>query len=213
MRLAVFDLDHTLLTANSSVRFGSFLYQQNFFSFWSLLGCLSAYARHKWFGMSIHDLHQKTFTHLFKGRLISDVQKYADQFLDSSLDGMLYEPVVQKLKQAQAQGDTVIILSSSPHFLVEAIAQRLHVERWQATFYQSNEQGMLTGVAQAFEGEYKALYLKKLSNDLNFLRSDMTVYSDSHLDLPILKMAGRAIGVKPDFYLKKMCKQNGWEIL
>lgn len=213
MRLIVFDLDHTLLTANSSFRFGSFLYQQNFFPFWALLKALTAYARHKWLRMSIHDLHWKTFLYLFKGRSIVDVQAYVNRFLDVALDDMLYSPAINRLKQAQARGDKVLILSSSPHFLVEPIAKRLNVQNWQATLYQSNEQGILIGIAQAFEGEYKADYLKQFSTELNFHRSDMTVYSDSHLDLPILKMAGQAIGVRPDSHLTEICLQNGWEIL
>lgn len=213
MRLTVFDLDHTLLTTNSSFRFGSFLFQQKFFSFWALLGCLSAYARYKWLRMSIHDLHQKTFIHLFKGRSLADIHSHVNRFLDDVLDAMLYPPAIQRLKEAQARGDTVIILSSSPDFIVGAIAKRLNVKSWQATLYQSNEQGALIAVAQAFDGEYKAEYLKQLSTEMNLLRSDITVYSDSHLDLPILKMAGQAIGVKPDFHLKQICLQNGWEIL
>src|SRR5690242_5224857 len=140
-RLIVFDLDHTLLTANSSFCFGSFLYRQRFFSFWTLLGCLSDYARYKWLKMSIYDLHIKTFDRLFRGCAVVDVRRHVVQFLTDSLDGMLYSPVVQRLKQAQAQGDHVMILSSAPDFLVEEIAKRLQVFHWKATIYQSNEKG------------------------------------------------------------------------
>lgn len=212
-RLTVFDLDHTLLTANSSFRFGSFLYRQRFFSFWTLLGCLSDYARYKWLGMSIHDLHIKTFSRLFKKRCSLHLRRYVVQFLNESLDKMLYAPAVQRLNQALAQGDYVLILSSAPDFLVEEIASRLQICHWKATIYQLNEKEEFIAIAQVMEGQDKAQYLKELSTHMQLLQSAITVYSDSHLDLPILKMAGQAIAVRPDSHLKRICLQNGWEIL
>lgn len=213
MRLIIFDLDHTLLTANSSFRFGSFLYQKHFFSFWTLIGCLSDYARYKWMGMSIYDLHIKTFDRLFKRRSLADIRSYVVQFLNESLDAMLYFPVVQRLKQAQKQGDHVVILSSAPDFLVEEIARRLQVPHWKATIYQSDEKGQFMTISQVMEGKDKAKYLKEFSAQMQFPQSAITVYSDSYLDLPILKMAGQAIAVRPDSHLKRICLQNGWEIL
>jgi len=211
--LVVFDLDHTLLVANSSFRFGFFLYRHGYYSFGTLLKCLCAYARYKWMGMSIFDLHMQTFTHLFQKRSLSDVRQHVAKFLDESLNGMLYLPVVQRLKQAQAQGDHVVILSSSPDFLVEEIARRLQVSHWKGSVYQSDNDGKFINVSQVMEGEEKAHYLKELADKMHFAQSSITVYSDSYLDLPILKMAGRAIAVKPDSLLRRICKQNGWEIL
>lgn len=213
MRLTVFDLDHTLLTVNSSFYFGSFLYRQKFFSFWKLPGCLIDYARHKWLGMSIHDLHTKIFKRLFIGRALSDVERHVNIFLKQSLDNLLYSPIVQRLLEAQHRGDDVLILSSSPDFLVKDIARRLHVSHWKATMYQTDEKGRLTAISHVMDGEDKANYIKELVDRKQFLRSAITVYSDSYLDLPILKMAGQAIGVGPDSHLKRVCLQNGWEIL
>lgn len=213
MRLIVFDLDHTLLTANSSFRFGSFLYRQNFFSFWTLLGCLTDYARHKWWGMSIADLHAHTFSRLFKGRFLADIQFYVVQFLTKYLTSLLYTPVLNRLKIAQAKGDYVLILSSSPDFLVKEIADSLQVPHWKATIYQSDGEGKLIAISQVMEGQNKANYVKELANQMHFDLSFITAYSDSYLDLPILKMAGEAVGVRPDYTLKRVCVQNGWEIL
>lgn len=213
MRLTIFDLDHTLLTANSSFRFGFFLFRKRFFSLWTLLTCCAIYARHKWLGMSIHQLHSKTFARLFKGCLLADISRYVNQFLIESLSAMLNDSVVQRLKQAQNQGDHVLILSSSPDFLVKAIAGRLQVPHWSATIYECDEKGKLSAIKQVMEGQDKADYLKKLMDQLQVAQSALTVYSDSYLDLPILKMAGKAIAVGPDSHLKRISLQNGWEIL
>ena len=213
MHLTIFDLDHTLLTVNSSFRFGIFLYRHHFFSLWALAGCLSDYARYKWLKMPIYDLHHRTFERLFKGHSLHTIRSYVTQFLDESLDAILYLPILHRLRQAQAQGNEVVILSSAPDFLVKEIAHRLHISHWQATHYQIDDQEQLIAIASVMEGEDKARYLKQLSIKMNLPCSAITVYSDSYLDLPVLKMAGHAIAVRPDAYLRRICLQNGWEIL
>lgn len=213
MQLTVFDLDHTLLTSNSSFRFGFYLYQQKFFPFSKLMACLSDYLRHKWFKMPIDQLHNKTFERLFKGCALSAIQDHVDQFLDLHLHDMLYHPVIQRLKEAQVRGDYTLILSSSPDFLVGAIADRLAVKEWKASHYQADHLGHLVRIAHVLEGQDKANYVHALAAQLHLPLTAMTVYSDSYLDLPILNIAGQAIGVSPDAHLKRICQQNGWEIL
>jgi HAD superfamily hydrolase (TIGR01490 family) len=213
LRLIVFDLDHTLLIANSSFRFGCYLYRKNFFSFWNLLLALADYARHKWCGMSVQDLHAKSFRRLFKGQPLEAIHQHVDNFLTAELSLLLYPPVVQRLREAQRRGDRVVILSSSPDFLVREISRRLDVQQWKATRYQTDEKGKLVGISHVLKGEDKALYIKALADQLHFSYSSITVYSDSYLDLPVLKIAGQAIGVGPDRRLKDICLQNGWEIL
>jgi HAD superfamily hydrolase (TIGR01490 family) len=213
LNLIVFDLDHTLLTVNSSFRFGFYLYRQKFFPFWKLLLCLSDYERHKWGRMSVQTLHAKSFSHLFKGSDLSAICAHVDKFLTESLQAMLYLPVIQRLKAAQDRGDMVLILSSSPDFLVGEIARRLNVRHWKATTYLTDSDRRLIEVLHVMEGQDKASYVKELANQMRLSFSDITVYSDSHLDLPVLKIAGKSIGVLPDKHLKRICLQEGWEIL
>lgn len=213
MRLVIFDLDHTLITANSSFRFGVHLYRQKIFSLGTLLLCLSDYLRHKWWGMPIQILHANSFARLFKGQALETMKKHVDQFLTEQLDSMLYLPAVQRLRGAQLQGDRIVLLSSSPDFLVEEIAHRLQIPEWKATVYQVDPQGKFSALSHIMEGEDKALYVKALAEQMQLPFSAITVYSDSYLDLPVLKIAGQAIGVVPDSQLKRICLENGWEIL
>lgn len=213
MRLNIFDLDHTLLTVNSSFHFGLYLYRQRVSSLRILLLCLSDYMRHKWLGMSIQTLHAKSFERLFKGQNFLEIRRHVDQFLIDHLSSMLYQPVMQRLKAAQAQGDEVVILSSSPDFLVGEIARHLQVPHWKSTVYQVDEEGKFSQISQIMEGEDKARYVQTLADQMQIHVSAIAVYSDSYLDLPVLKIAGQAIGVGPDSHLKRVCLQNDWEIL
>lgn len=213
MHASVFDLDHTLLTGNSSYHFGFYLYRQKFFSFPKLIVSLSDYARHKCFNLPVQSLHANAFSRLFKGRSLTELNGHVEKFLTENLDSLVYSPVVQRLQEAHARGDATLILSSGPDFLVSAIARRFNVAEWQATTYQADEHGYLSAITRVLDGKDKADYLHHYAKKRHIPLSQLTVYSDSYLDLPLLQMAGRPIGVVPDNKLKKICLNNGWEIL
>lgn len=215
-RVTIFDLDHTLLNSNCSFRFGFFLYRHRFFSFFNLIACLFIYARHKWLGLPIYELHRKVFVRLFKGQNQKKISELVQQFLDHSFDTMCNPVVVQRLRDAQSLSQCnheVIILSSSPSFLVVAIAARFNVFHSSSTVYQCDDKGNFVAIEKVMEGEEKAQYLAEWMKKKQLNTTYITVYSDSHHDLPILKMAGTAIAVKPNKYLKSICLQKGWEIL
>lgn len=213
MELIVFDLDHTLFKVNSSFRFGLFLYRKKFFSFWKLLACLSDYARHKWLNMSIQKLHAHSFSRLFKGHALSEILLHVDQFLTENFSSYLNESVVDRLKTAQDLGHQVMILSSSPDFLVGQIARRLCVDHWKATTYSVNSLGKFSTISHVMQGKDKADYIQKFAQEVSLPLSALTVYTDCSLDLPMLKIAGNAIGVNPDAQLKRICLHEGWEII
>lgn len=213
MRISIFDLDHTLLKVNSSYQFGKYLYQQKWMSWPTLLLCLMNYAHHKWGGLSIQKIHQNIFSILFNKRPLPKIQVYVKKFLDDQLSGLIYEPALQRLHMARQQGEFIVILSSSPDFLVGPIAERLKVNEWCATQYSEDANQNLSRIAHVLEGEGKAGLVRDLAARLNTSLSACTVYTDSYLDLPMMQIAGKAVGVSPDKKLKKICCQNEWEIL
>ncbi|MFI5343513.1 MAG: HAD family hydrolase [Chlamydiales bacterium] len=213
MQISVFDLDHTLLKVNSSYQFGLYLYRNKILSAASLLLCLSHYACHKWFGLSLEKLHGHVFNAFFRGRSLCEIQQWAHDFIQRELDLLIYAPAIQRLHLARQQGDYTVILSSSPDFLVGPIAHHFEVSDWRATQYTEDSEGKLASLSHIVEGKDKARYVKALANRLGIALSSVTVYSDSYLDLPVLEIAGKAVGVSPDKSLKKVCQANEWEIL
>ena len=210
--ISVFDLDHTLITANSSFRFGAYLYRRGFFPFSVLMRCLSYYMSHKWLGLSIFDLHHKIFLVLFQGRQSSEIENYVEEFLDQELHTLLYDPVVKRLQDAKEKGHYTLILSASPHFIVRSIASRLNVHSYQSSFYVTDSQGCYKGIDSIVEGEKKVECVKHVIKQMGITAS-IYAYSDSCLDLPVLKMAEHAIAVKPDRRLRQISLKNGWEIM
>jgi HAD superfamily hydrolase (TIGR01490 family) len=211
--LSIFDLDHTLLNTNCSFRFGFFLYKKKFSPLTPLLRCVTYYIRHKWFGLSIENLHYKSFDLLFKGKSQKIVDDYVKEFLDSELEGMINSSILFLLLDTIKRGDYCAIFSGSPDFLVVPIATRWGVNPCEATTYHIDKQGRFTSIKHILEGREKAKALKELVNELGVDLSAVTIYSDSILDLPLLEMGGEAVAVFPDKKLRKICKRNNWQIL
>jgi HAD superfamily hydrolase (TIGR01490 family) len=211
--LSVFDLDHTLLSANCSFKFGSFLYRNKLISSRTLCACLIYYARHKWFNLSLNQVHRQIFNCLFKDKLKKTIEVEALRFLEENLRNLYYEPVLNRLQKAQDAGHYIVILSSSPDFLVGPIAKKLNVNEYKPTIYQADKNGYFNQIDHVLDGDDKANHVLSLQKKFNIPKESVTVYSDSYLDLPVLKIAGKAIGVVPDGYLRRVCLLEKWEII
>lgn len=209
-KVSLFDLDHTLIQANCSYHFGSYFYKRSGFSLLSMFYAVGCYVLHKTGALSLQGLHERLFRRLFKGSSAEPIKKMALQFVSESLSLLLYAPAFQRLKEAQQHGQRTIILSSSPDFLVERFAEALKVDAWAATPYRI-DQHRFSAIGTVFDGEAKRDYVTRLLP--TFEREAIAAYSDSHLDLPFLEAAGRAVAVNPDRCLLAICKRRGWEIM
>lgn len=211
--LNIFDLDHTLLTINSSFSFALTLKRKRFFELPPQVLCAWYFLRYKYFGLPLQQLHEYAFQSLFKGRRLSDLERRAEEFLNTDLWGFINEPALLRLRMAQELKQHTVIMSSSPIFLVEPIAKKLGVDTFYGSTYTTDEQGYLTGIKQIVDGPLKARLMKDLQAEHEISPSLTCAYSDSYLDLPLLEGAGKAVGVSPDRHLKKVCQKNGWEII
>ncbi|WP_052354425.1 HAD family phosphatase [Neochlamydia sp. S13] len=211
--LVVFDLDHTLLRKNCSLFFGIYLFREKVLSFHRMIRLSFLYLRFKLGLISLKNLHESTFQCFFYGLSVALVNEHATKFLSQQLDKLIYHPVFSKLLEAKNEGSYTAIFSSSPNFLVEKVALRLGVDRWSSTIYQKNEEGDFTHITQVMEGPQKAQALELLLKELQIVKANVTAYTDSYLDLPLLYAVGNPVGVNPDRRLKAMCRQNQWPII
>ena len=118
-----------------------------------------------------------------------------------------------ELRSAKDRGDEIWILSSSPNFLVWRISQKLNAEKMLATSYTVNADGVFSGITQIVDGTAKWHDLEQFINKNGLSLDQVTAYSDSILDLPILEKVGVAIAVYPDKKLKKIARRNSWKII
>lgn len=211
--ISFFDLDHTLLKVNGSFQFGMYLYRTGLIPTPKMIVLLAQYALHKWNFISPEKLNNTACKNFFSGRCLQDIEIKVDSFLEKHFEDLLSLPIIKKLGEAHEKGHFTVILSTSPHFLVEPIAKRLGVNAWDSTRYAVNSSGDISHIESHMDGNSKALYVKSLCKELQVPIENTTAYSDSYYDLNFLKAAGVAKVVNPDRKLRNYSLENNWEIL
>jgi HAD superfamily phosphoserine phosphatase-like hydrolase len=209
----LFDLDHTLFKVNSSFKFGVYLYKNKHLHLMKMLFLMGCYGFHKLGLLSIASIHKISARCLFAGKSLISLDKFVLEFLDKEFDKLLNPSVVNRLLLAQANGAYTVILSSSPDFLVHRIAEKFKVNEWESTRYTVNANQILQGISKTIDGHAKADFVIAIIAKLGITKQNIAGYSDSHLDIPFLEEVGIPVAVNPDKYLRKTCKEKGWQII
>jgi phosphoserine phosphatase len=163
--------------------------------------------------MPIALLHQKIFRRILRGRPLAQIEQHVDLFVSSYFSFHTHFPALSCLRLAQHIGHYTVILSNSPSFLVDAFARLFRVDEWHATRYLVDQDKNLSHIDTILEGDDKATYVQEMMQRLSIDKKNVTVYSDSYLDLPFLLSAGVPIGVNPDRKLNKLCKAHRWTVI
>lgn len=214
VKISAFDLDHTLLVANSSFHFGAYLSRKRYIPQRNLFILCLLYSLMAIGVLSIRHIHTFAFRLIFKGIKESQLKLWVREFLDDTFSYQsLYRPAHTCFEKAKQAGHHVVILSSSPSFLVEEIAKRLDAHRYYATTYSVDDQGKFINIEHIVLGADKATHLITEIISKNRSNSTVTAYTDSYEDLPLMNIADIAVGVNPDRRLRALCKQNGWSII
>ncbi|MBS0622231.1 MAG: HAD-IB family hydrolase [Verrucomicrobia bacterium] len=211
--LAVFDLDDTLIRGNISFAFGAFLYRIGKMRFWSALYCTGTYFRHKFLQRSLRLLHTKVLRRFLRGYSLRTLCRDVEVFLDEWLEKRCYHPALERLRAFQKSGAHVMLISCAPDFLVSAVARRLGVDDWAATRYGVDNRNLLDTIHHFIVGEEKARLVLERARSLCLGREAIAAFSDSTEDLPLLEVAGEAVGVQPGRKLRAICKERGWEVI
>ncbi|MEM7095159.1 MAG: HAD-IB family hydrolase [Actinomycetota bacterium] len=122
-----------------------------------------------------------------------------------------FAPLV--FEQHRKAGDLLVLATTSPHPLVEAIGEALGFDavictRWEVDGDQYS--GELDG--PFVWGTEKAAAVKAWADENGVRLARSTAYSDSYYDSPMLDLVGTAVAVNPDAQLAATAVIKGWEI-
>lgn len=212
-RLSIFDLDRTLIRGNTSMLFVRYLQRHFHLSLGTLFSSFGYFLQHRYMSLSLNDLHDRVFKSQLYSKPKSLFTESVSGFLTEILPQSLYIPSILELKRAQQMGNYTIILSNSPDFIVEPIARYLKVDRWLATKYSVDKEGLFDKIEFVCDGKAKAEVLRSLCRELNIDRRDTIAYSDSIYDLELLQISGKAVVVNPDRKLRLISREQKWQII
>ena len=213
-KLALFDLDNTLLQGDSDVEWAQFLIEEG------VLHPGEYHAKNLWFAERYKD--GTLDIHEFLEFQLAPLAAHPRERLDAWHEGFMQRkirPIILdravELLESHAQGIRAIVTATN-RFITAPIAKELGVEHLVATDIEEVE-GRFTGKPRGTpcfrEGKIANVdeWLAKQGARLRDFES--WFYSDSLNDLPLLARVDHPVAVDPDPTLAAHAKERGWEII
>lgn len=217
MRLALFDLDNTLLAGDSDYEWGQFLVDRGVLERDSYEAQNRAYFDqyvagtldiHEYLGFALRPLAQHS---------PQDLARWHAEFMRSRILPMVSAAARALVRRHLAQGDLCAVITATNSFVTRPIAREFGVPHLLATEPESREgrfTGRVAGIPCFREGKVRRLdeWLSGQGRALGDF-PESWFYSDSHNDLPLLERVTRPVAVDPDESLLRTARERNWEVI
>ena len=218
MRLALFDLDHTLIPIDSDYSWGQFTVQLGWRDAETHTRANDAfYEQYKAGTLDIHEYIRFSVAPLAEhGPQRSDAAHR--RFMDEIVRPAIQPQALELVRRHQAAGDEVIIVTATNEFVTRPIAQAFGVSELIAIDLERDGQGNPTGAIHGTpsfrEGKVARVEQWLGARGLSWANvTHSTFYSDSINDLPLLDQVQEPVATNPDARLQAIAAERGWRIL
>ena len=213
-RLAIFDLDNTLLAGDSDYLWGQYLVEQ---------GIVDGpayerenrrfYEQYRAGTLDIAEFQRFSLRPLTQNPP-EKMQRLRQSFVESRVRPIVARHTPELLRRHQARGDELLIITATSRFITAPIAQLLGVEHLLATEAEQRDgryTGEMSGTPCFQRG--KVLRLEEWLSQRAERFGEHWFYSDSHNDVPLLEVADVPVAVNADPQLAGLAQARGWRTL
>lgn len=218
MRLALFDLDNTLLPIDSDYAWGAYTTE---------IGWTDAeefgrrndefYVQYQAGRLDPHEyIMFCTEAMRHQGRRVAEQAR--EEFMRRVIEPALRQEALDLVRSHQQAGDLVAIVTATNDFITGPIAQRFGVSELIATVLERDADGEPTGGIAGLpafrEGKVRHVEQWLAKRDLRWEDIQASVfYSDSANDLPLLERVNDPVATNPSPELCRIALERGWRIL
>lgn len=218
MKLALFDLDHTLIPIDSDYSWGQFTVKLGWRDAESHTRANDAfYEQYKAGTLDIHEYIRFTVQAL-RERGVEQADAAHRRFMDEVIRPAMRPQALELVRRHQAAGDQVVIVTATNEFVTRPIATAFGVPELIAIDLERDAQGNPTGAIRGTpsfrEGKVARVEQWLAERGLDWSRVEhSTFYSDSINDLPLLDKVHEPVATNPDARLQAIAAERGWRIL
>jgi HAD superfamily hydrolase (TIGR01490 family) len=216
MRLALFDLDNTLLSGDSNRLWLQFLIGRGVVDRGQEQAATDIERRFTAGEISVEE-SSLFYIATLGGRERSVLDVWHLDFMRDYIVPNIPQQALELLAQHRDAGDLVVMTTSTNRFITEPIAAYLAVEHLIATDAESMDgrfTGKYSGILNMREGKVKRLDTWLAERGYSWLDfAETWFYSDSRNDIPLLDRVSRPVAVDPDPALAAHARSRGWPVL
>jgi HAD superfamily hydrolase (TIGR01490 family) len=211
LKLALFDLDHTLLDGDSDSLWGRFLVKQGVVDAEEYRREGARYmAAYRAGDLDIHEFLAFGLRPL-KDHRLEQLETWRTDFMRDSVLPRIPATSRALLKQHRDAGHTLVIITATNSFITAPVAMEFGVDALIGTDPEcegARFTGRVAGVPCFREG--KVQKLQAWLQQMHARPEERWFYSDSHNDLPLLEQVEHPVAVNPDEVLAKAAAERGW---
>ncbi|MDP3230462.1 MAG: HAD family hydrolase [Acidovorax sp.] len=217
LRLALFDLDHTLLPLDSDYEWGEFTIRIGWNDPVEFARRNDAfYADYQAGTLDVHD-YVRFATEAVRARGPEAAAAAHQQFMRDVITPAIKPQALSLIRQHQAAGDEVLIVTATNEFVTTPIAQALGVPQLLSVQLARDASGWysgeIDGIPTMREGKVRRMEQWLAERQLAWSDVESTFYSDSMNDVPLLEKVNHPVATNPDARLRTLAQQRGWRIL
>jgi fatty acyl-CoA reductase len=202
---AIFDVDQTLVHGHTERLFFWFLLRAGRLKPPRTLGYLGRLARHP-----RERFRDKSY---LEGLPVDEVIRLARRCYQEAIAPRLSAPGLACVKEHQAQGHRIVLLTGSLSVLLQPLKEKLKAD-WLIATELGRDNGRFTGEIAGLHprGENKLRLLKELSRTQGLDLSQSYAYGDHIQDSYLFRAIGHPVAVNPSWRLKRLARRHRWPI-
>jgi HAD superfamily hydrolase (TIGR01490 family) len=217
IRIALFDLDHTLLPIDSDYSWGVFTQDIGWTDPVAFKERNDEFFEHYKAGtLDIHD-YVRFATEAVRLRGPVQAEAAHARFMRDVIQPAIRPEALALVQAHRDSGEQVVIVTATNEFVTRPIARAFGVEELIAVELARGPDGWITGeiagVPSIREGKVERVAQWLSARGLDWGGVEATFYSDSTNDLPLLERADHPVATNPDQRLRAIATQRGWRIL
>ncbi len=218
MKLALFDLDHTLLPIDSDHAWGDYTVARGWRDAVQFKARNDAFFENYKIGKLDSKEYLMFATEAIRQRGATESIALRADYMSAIIEKHIKKPALDLLHKHREAGDEIILVTATNEFVTAPIALRFGIEHLIAVQLEKTAQGWYTGRSTGTpsfkEGKVTRVTQWLAARGKTWASvQHSTFYSDSMNDLPLLEHVNEPVATNPDPRLRALATERGWKIL
>ena len=215
-RIALFDLDHTLLSGDSDVLWCGFLIERGLLDRESFAARNADMETRYKAGTVGAQEFADFYAGTMEGRTPAEWDSLRREFVSREIVPRIAPAARELVQQHREAGDLMVMTTATSRYITELTAAHFGIEHLLATenaIAGGRFTGRTTGTLNMRAGKVQRLHEWLAQRGHQLAEFDSTAYSDSINDLPLLEAVNQPVAVDPDARLGAIAIERHWPVL